>query len=683
MILDKEKKSVLLLRRGRNASPGLQQIPGGPRGDFQLKRILSFVFLSCLAAAAFASNSTMPDGTEFPTWEKAPLHFSKTYYVDCQAKNADDSGTGTREHPFRTIDKAAQVLQPGERVVIAEGVYREMIRPAHGGTGPDAMISYEAAPGAKVIVKGSRIVTGWQRSEGWNYGIDPQTKQPVKAWELHLDASLFPDAYNPFEVDNVIGNRTWLRYAEDNMGTYFRRRGLVFVDGHPLEPVETASELAGPSPRSMNYFTNIHWSPLFKEFQPEAGKVWIETNGLTLHIRLANDDDPAKHTIEITTQEQIFSPALRYQSYIRVKGITFMHAGNGFPVPQRGMVSVNRGNHFIFEDDTFEWANSVGLDIGNEDWAASRPPQPVGFDVVRGNTFRYCGIEGLGGTGGPQSTLVEKNLFEWIGWQDAAMMSESGGTKMHVAHNLLFRNNVIRHIRHANGIWLDIGNANVRITGNVFADIPGNVNPHAIHIEGSDDLNQIDDNIFSDLTGGILIRDTNNVIIAYNLFLDCKEVCVDTVSGINGPRPVGGHTNDVHNLMVHDNIFSTTGRSAIEFNNGHNDADGNVYGAQPGPAMFGQPFLRVKFPEPPEWDNLKSWREQRGWDLHGTMAEIAAALDPDKLELTMTVKGDVKPLPIYKNIDSDFFGKSVTGDRVAGPFVDLMTRSGPRAVDPR
>ena len=38
-----------------------------------------------------------------------------------------------------------------------------------------------------------------------------------------------------------------------------------------------------------------------------------------------------------------------------------------------------------------------------------------GDDIVRGNTFRYCGIEGLGGTGGPQNTLVEKNLIEWIG----------------------------------------------------------------------------------------------------------------------------------------------------------------------------------------------------------------------------------------------------------------------------
>jgi hypothetical protein len=103
----------------------------------------------CAAAAAFASSSTLPDGTEFPVWEK-PLHFTKTYYVDVQAKNADDNGPGTKERPFKTINHAAQVLQPGERVVIAEGVYRELIRPARGGTSPDAIISYEPAPGAKV-----------------------------------------------------------------------------------------------------------------------------------------------------------------------------------------------------------------------------------------------------------------------------------------------------------------------------------------------------------------------------------------------------------------------------------------------------------------------------------------------------------------------------------------------------
>jgi len=652
------------------------------QGNMHKLTILCILLTASVAASALASSATLPDGREFMFWEK-PLHFALTYYVNNQAKNADDNGPGTEQRPFRTIDRAAQILKPGERVVIGGGVYREFIRPARGGTGPDAMISYEAAPGARVVVKGSAIATGWRPSTGWNFGIDPVTQKPVQAWELPLVPTMFPSGYNPFEVDNVIGNRLWLRYAEDNMSTYFRRRGMVFVDGHPLEPVELPDNLAGPSKQSLNYFSKVHWSPLFAEFQPPVGTFWVETNGMTLHIRLANDDDPAKHTIEITTQEQVFSPRDRYQSYIRVKGITFQHAGNGFPVPQRGMVSTNRGHHFIFEDDTFEWANSVGLDIGNEDWGANRPPEPVGFDILRGNTFRYCGIEGLGGTGGPRGVLVERNLFEWIGWQDAAMMSESGGVKMHTARDLLFRNNVVRHIRHANGIWLDIGNANVRITGNVFADIPGNVNPHAVQIEGSDELNEIDNNIFSKLTGGVLIRDTNNVIVAYNLFLDCEEVGVDTISGINGPRPISGHTNDVHNLMVYGNLFARVGRSAIEFTNARNDADGNLYSVQLGPFGFGQPYLRVKTPEPPEWHNLKSWREEHGWDSKGVEGRITALLDPDKLTLQLTVESEIKPVAPWKGINTDFFGRQISGDRLPGPFADLLRGATTRSVDPR
>ena len=81
----------------------------------------------------------------------------------------------------------------------------------------------------------------------------------------------------------------------------------------------------------------------------------------------------------------------------------------------------------------------------------------------------------------------------------------------------------------------DIGNANDRLTGNVFADIPGDVNPHAIHIEGSNVLNEIDNNIFDHLTGGILIRDSNNVIIAYNLFSIAPRYASIQSPGSMGP----------------------------------------------------------------------------------------------------------------------------------------------------
>jgi hypothetical protein len=58
-------------------------------------------------------------------------------------------------------------------------------------------------------------------------------------------------------------------------------------------------------------------------------------------------------------------------------------------------------------------------------------------------------------------------------------------------------------------------------------------------------------------------------------------------------------------------------------------------------------------------------------------------MDPDKLELTLSVKGDVQRTPVFKGIDTDFFGHPVTGDRMPGPFADLATETGTRSIDPR
>jgi len=135
--------------------------------------------------------------------------------------------------------------------------------------------------------------------------------------------------------------------------------------------------------------------------------------------------------------------------------------------------------------------------------------------------------------------------------------------------------------------------------------------------------------------------------------------------------------------MVHGNVFHKMGRSAIEFTNARNDADGNLYQAPAGPFGFGNPYLRVKTPEPAEWHNLTSWRDEHGWDKNGALAEMDATLDPEKLELTMKVKSDAKPLPAFNGIDTDFFGHTISGERGPGPFADLGGQSGPRPIDPR
>jgi len=67
---------------------------------------------------------TMPDGTDFISWEQ-PAVFSRTLHVNNRHRRADDANPGTADAPFASINAAARMVQPGERVLVHPGVYRE------------------------------------------------------------------------------------------------------------------------------------------------------------------------------------------------------------------------------------------------------------------------------------------------------------------------------------------------------------------------------------------------------------------------------------------------------------------------------------------------------------------------------------------------------------------------------
>ena len=635
------------------------------------------------------SSTRLPDGTEFQFWEK-PLTFSKTYYVDGRSAAADDSGPGSRERPFRTIGKAAEVLQPGERVVIAEGIYRELVSPARGGSGPDRMISYEAAPGAKVIVRGSVVLNkGWTRSSSGGGrggaaapggGRGGATAAGATAWQIDLDSYL-PSVYNPFALVNAPGSLYWTNFKEISMAPYFRRRGMLFVDGKPLEQMDQCSGLFGSSGgRSQNYWEDIRWRPLFEEIGGAGGKFCVEQQGNTIHVRLPNDDSPDKHVIEATVRQQVFAPKARGLGYIRVKGITFQHSSDPIPLPQPGGVVVTSGgNHWIIEDNTIEWGNSLCLAVGGG-----------GSHVIRGNTIRYCGIGGIEGVGAGNVGVIEKNLVEWVGWQDSERSWESGAVKLHGARNLLFRNNVIRHIRFAAGFWLDVSNVNCRATGNIISDIVSVSG--IIHIEGTHEQNQIDNNVIwgvknSEPTGTGLegsggscffIHGTDKLIIAQNLFANCQTMGI--FSTPVATRLIGTRGGTARDNKIYNNIFYAWGTAAIGFSNEHNQTDGNVY--VPGAGRGG--YLRILAPEPQQWLDLAAWREFYGWDnagALGTAEEIA--FNPDTLELTLVPGGAWPRVAVFNSVDTDFFGVATGDKRSPGPFADLEKRYKGRNIDPR
>ncbi|MHC4741452.1 MAG: DUF1565 domain-containing protein, partial [Planctomycetota bacterium] len=133
----------------------------------------------------------LPNGNVFKTWSHQ-TEYTRTYYVDQSHRAASDKNPGSKDKPFFTINKAAQIVRPGERVVVKSGVYRELIQPRFGGEGPDKMISYETAPGAMVIVKGSVIF-----SPEWK-----ESKKDDSTYSAPLPEKLF-GSYNPFLTENA------------------------------------------------------------------------------------------------------------------------------------------------------------------------------------------------------------------------------------------------------------------------------------------------------------------------------------------------------------------------------------------------------------------------------------------------------------------------------------------------
>ncbi len=100
------------------------------------------------------------------------------------ATTGDDRADGSEAAPLRTIDRAAQLAEPGDTVLVHEGTYREWVRPRRGGLSDQRRITYAAAPGEHVLITGAEVVTGWE-DEG------------AGVWRVSVPAELFGD-FNPF-----------------------------------------------------------------------------------------------------------------------------------------------------------------------------------------------------------------------------------------------------------------------------------------------------------------------------------------------------------------------------------------------------------------------------------------------------------------------------------------------------
>jgi hypothetical protein len=581
----------------------------------------------------------LPDGSEFKTWEPSePVAPRRTFFVAQRNPRASDDNPGSEDRPWKTIGQAAKVLEPGDRVIVKQGLYREWVRPARGGTGPQQMIVYQAAPGEEVILSGADpLTTNWTPST-------PAGQTPVaKAWMVELPATLFAD-YNPFAERNISSNMTeglpsmakrhgWLKPP------FTLPQGLIFQDGRRLKQVAEYVDLAQAD-----------------------GTYWIEPGGKRLHLRAFGDGPPAETAWEVTTRPFAFAPEQAGLGFIRVAGFTIERVANCLPVPQFGAISTMQGHHWIVESNTVRQVNGLGLDYGRRHTfvpylVPADTPKLAGVGhIVRGNAFVECGacaLSGLGLIGG----LVEDNESVGCGWHRVASLLEVGGMKLHYLKHTLVRRNLIQDTVDCFGLWVDHSIHNTRITQNIVVD----ADKAAFYLEASYGPNLVDHNIFwGGNSDGILLQHTGNATIAHNLVGCCQglPVRIDLARPTAKGRMVDLETKRMsssdHNRVVGNVFYGFESRGPNIPAAMNNHSDHNLFLNASG----GTPF------------DLAAWQEKTGLDRHSRVAMDSLEFSPRD----WTLRGALPTLecPRLEPITCDYFTVSRSGATTnAGPFLTL------------
>ena len=177
-----------------------------------MKLRLSFFILTAIVVQSCTSS-----GTEF--------HVSPT---------GNDSNIGTKKDPLKSITAAAKLAQAGDVITVHEGIYRERINPPRGGESDAKRITYQAAKGETVFIKGSEVIKGWEKVSG-------------DTWKVTIPTKLLKK-YNPYR-DLVYGD--WF----SSKGRQFHT-GAVYLNGHWLNEAAKLNDVLSPADTTPLWFCN-------------------------------------------------------------------------------------------------------------------------------------------------------------------------------------------------------------------------------------------------------------------------------------------------------------------------------------------------------------------------------------------------------------------------------------------
>jgi MYXO-CTERM domain-containing protein len=370
------------------------------------------------------------------------------------AQTGADTGAGSSAQPWKTIQKAASTMQPGDTCTVHAGTYREWVNPARGGTSESARIVYQAAQGEQVYVKGSEQVTTWTQSGG-------------NVWKAVVPNTTF-GSFNPYS-STISGS--YMTY-----GTSYHQ-GDVYLNGEPYLEVLSQGEVTS------------------------TAKTWfsqVDATNTTIYANFGGSD-PNAGLAEINVRKYVFAPSASGLAYITLDGFNVMHGATNWAPPdaanQEGMVKTNWGMKWIIQNNVVTDSKNVCIVSGTG--GGNQAIDKVGNHVIRHNTIQRCGEAGIAGSHGLPASVIDGNLIEEINPTRHFGGYETAAIKIHSAIDVVITGNVIRRVHRAHngasnaGIWLDWQAQGSRITANVIYDIEDT----AIELEADHGPNLIDNNV--------------------------------------------------------------------------------------------------------------------------------------------------------------------------------------------
>lgn len=577
---------------------------------------------------------------------------AKEYHVSITGL---DRNAGSLSMPFGTISAAAGVAQPGDTITVHEGVYRERVNPPRGGTSEVNRITYRAAPGETVVIKGSEVVKNW-------------THVTNDTWKATLPNAFFGD-FNPFN-DLIKGD--WF----DNHGKAIHT-GAVYLNGHWLTEAFELKDVTNPAGETPLWYGQV---------DDTHTTVWAQFKGV----------NPNRHVVEVNARRAVFYPEKPGMNYITVRGFTLEHAATPWAPPtaeQIGLIGSHWSRGWIIENNSIRYSVCTGITLGkhgdefdntsqdsaegyvetihravNRGWSREN----IGHHTVRNNHISYCGQAGLVGSMGAVFSTVTGNVIHDIHQDRAFWGAEMAGIKFHAPIDSYIGGNHIYRCGGHGGIWLDWMTQGTRVTGNLLHD-----NSQDLFVEVNHGPFLVDNNLF--LSPGGMLEACGGGAYVHNLF-GCQ---IRLREERNRETPFHKpHSTAVLGLSkvvgdderFHNNLFVGHGGLSVydQWEPAHLQAVGNVYLAGAKPSGRDREAWVATDVEP----GIRLQETSDGWWFEMSRVPTGAAKQGQRLVTTESlgraqVSGAayVQPDGTSYRLDTDYFGKQRNTETPApGPF---------------